>query len=391
MTITSVPNQMHQMPDPATHAIFRSANNQFSTQGVGAALPPGPLDTLGARVRDFFRSSPGVQLLLGALPFDRTQPDCLFQPLSIADIMPPPSLAMSAQGQGGRRRVTMHPSPADYKEMVARALELIGSDAGLSKVVLARTLMVERDTAFDPRAVAMRLGRDPSITSFVMPVSLDGPARTLVGATPELLLEKTGRAIRSNPLAGSARRQADASADLAAAAALEASDKNRREHAVVVEAIMDALAPCCVQLKAPESPALHATASMWHLGTRIEGRLRDDGISCTDLVARLHPTPAICGFPRDRAQALIRELEPFDRGFYAGAIGWTDAGGDGEWHIALRCGEISDRRITLFAGAGIVAGSDPAAEAEETSAKFLALLHALGIDEHGRPLVDAIS
>ncbi|WP_158541690.1 isochorismate synthase [Pelagibacterium lacus] len=372
------------MPDPAPHALFRSANSQFSTQGVGAALPAGPLDTLGARVRDFFRTADGPQVLLGTLPFDRAQPDCLFQPQAIADIVPQPPLA--AVAQHGRWRVTAHPSQAEYGAMVDRALERIASDAGLNKVVLARTLVVETDAALDPRSVAMRLGRDPSITTFVMPVSLDGPARTLVGATPELLLQKKGRAIRSSPLAGSAKREADRSVDREAAEALAASDKNRREHAVVVEAIMDALAPCCAQLTAPDGPALHATASMWHLGTPIEGRLRDDDISCADLLARLHPTPAICGVPRERAQALIRELEPFDRGFYAGAVGWTDASGDGEWHIALRCGEIADRRITLFAGAGIVAGSDPAAEIAETSAKFLALLHALGIDEHGRPL-----
>ncbi|MNQ93520.1 Isochorismate synthase DhbC [compost metagenome] len=121
---------------------------------------------------------------------------------------------------------------------------------------------------------------------------------------------------------------------------------------------------------------------MWHLGTRIEGRLRrPDEVSAAELAALLHPTPAVCGSPRDRAAELIRELEAYDRGFYAGAVGWTNAVGDGAWYVALRCAEVCGREARLYAGAGIVEGSDPAAEADETSGKFQAVLRALGVDE----------
>ncbi|MNC45018.1 Isochorismate synthase DhbC [compost metagenome] len=145
---------------------------------------------------------------------------------------------------------------------------------------------------------------------------------------------------------------------------------------------MDALAPWCSELRAPPAPALVSTRTMWHLGTRIEGRLhRPNEVSAAELAALLHPTPAVCGAPRDRAAAMIRELEAYDRGFYAGALGWTNAGGDGAWYVALRCAEICGAEAHLYAGAGIVDGSDPVAEADETSGKFQAVLRALGVGE----------
>ena len=125
---------------------------------------------------------------------------------------------------------------------------------------------------------------------------------------------------------------------------------------------------------------------MWHLGTRIVGTLKERDTPVVELAAALHPTPAVCGLPRDRAAAVIHELEGYDRDFYAGAVGWTDSAGDVEWYVSIRCAEIAGTRVRLYAGAGIVAGSDPLAEADETSAKFVAMLTALGIDETGRPL-----
>ena len=120
---------------------------------------------------------------------------------------------------------------------------------------------------------------------------------------------------------------------------------------------------------------------MWHLGTRIEGRLRDDSTPSVLLASALHPTPAVCGMPMARAADLIRKLEPVARDFYAGAVGWCDANGDGAWYVAIRCAEISGRQARLYAGAGIVPGSDPMAEAAETGAKFGAFLAALGLPQ----------
>lgn len=376
-------------------AFFRTPHRQFGTEGQAAALPSGPLDTLGQRARTFFSTpSTGPALLVGALPFDRARNDYLIQPTRLVDAAAFAPAAIRSMPEP-RWTLTQQPDPHGYAVMVAHALEAIAAAAedrgGLRKVVLARRLLVETGVPLDYRTVLARLGGDPSVTAFAVPLPANraGEARMLVGATPELLLTKTGRTIRSNPLAGSSKRLADASSDRLAAEALERSDKNRREHAAVVEAILDTLAPYCDQLTAPQGPALRSTATMWHLGTQIEGRLRDESVSCADLVAQLHPTPAVCGFPREAAQALIADLEPFERGYYAGAVGWLDGNGDGEWHIALRCGEISGSHIALYAGAGIVPGSDPVAEAEETSAKFVAFLRALGIDENGNSLDEA--
>jgi isochorismate synthase len=125
---------------------------------------------------------------------------------------------------------------------------------------------------------------------------------------------------------------------------------------------------------------------MWHLGTRIVGTLKDEETPVAELAAALHPTPAVCGLPRRRAAEVISALEGYDRGFYAGAVGWADEQGDGEWYVSIRSARIAGAHATLYAGAGIVAGSDPAAETDETSAKFVAMLSALGIDEHGHGL-----
>ncbi|MFN4161565.1 MAG: chorismate-binding protein, partial [Stenotrophomonas sp.] len=152
------------------------------------------------------------------------------------------------------------------------------------------------------------------------------------------------------------------------------------EHRHVVEAIVTALAPWCRHVKADARPSLHATATMWHLGTRIEATLSDAATPVAALVAALHPTPAVCGTPRQLALDTIRALEPVPRGFYAGAVGWIDADGDGDWYVAIRCARVQGRQARIYAGAGIVADSEPALEVAETAAKFGALLNALGVD-----------
>ena len=377
--------------EPERTFLLRSPGRSLTAKGIAAVLPSGNAATLGERVRRFFReNSQGPRVLLGALPFDVQQNDYLVQPLAVSQTaLLPVEKNISVDDQ--QWTVTAQPSPEEYSAMVARALEFMRSPAGrellLDKVVLARRLCVQTDKPLDPTYVASRLARDPAVTAFIMPLpARDGLARHLVGGTPELLVARQGLTVRSNPLAGSARRQADPVRDKEVAEALLASGKDYREHIMVVEEILDNLAPYCEQLHVPKRAVLQNTASMWHLGSQIEGRLRNADVSSAELAACLHPTPAVAGFPRRHAQQLIRELEPFDRDFYAGAVGWTDEQGDGEWYVSLRCGEICDKQVLLYAGAGIVEGSDPLAEAEETSGKFMALLNALGIDEHGRRL-----
>ena len=364
------------------------------TTGVQRRLPAGPAASLGERVRRFFSEYPAVaegpevspRLLVGAIPFDREMDDCLFLPERAANrAWSAPAHASSSQGG---IRMSAQPSRAAYQQAVSQALatmrESRSGERPIDKVVLSRSLRLEADHPFDAFALWRDLQADPSAARFLVPLGAGagGAMRRLVGASPELLISKRGPTVLSHPLAGSARRSPDLSLDEAAAQGLLASDKDRREHALVVEAIMDALAPWCSDLRAPPGPALVSTRTMWHLGTRIEGRLRrPDETSAAELAAVLHPTPAVCGAPREQAAAMIRELEAYDRGFYAGALGWTNAAGDGAWYVALRCAEICGAEARLYAGAGIVEGSDPEAEADETSGKFQAVLRALGVEE----------
>lgn len=316
----------------------------------------------------------------GTLAFDRADADCLWQGQPRPGPVPPVTAALPVQDW----TVSAQPEAPSYARAVARALAIMANEAGqpdaLEKIVLARSLLVRGSAPISVPALMQRLGTDPAATAFCTALpSRGGQPRWLCGATPELLLSKTGARIASHPLAGSARRLADPHADQQSAAALMASDKDHREHALVVESILDVLAPWCRNLGAPEGTRLTSTRSMWHLGTRIEGVLKDADMPSAVLAAALHPTPAVCGVPMARANALIRDLEPVARDFYAGAVGWCDARGDGAWHVAIRCAEISGCEARLYAGAGIVPGSDPMAEAAETGAKFGALLTALGL------------
>jgi isochorismate synthase len=269
-------------------------------------------------------------------------------------------------------QLTPVPSPEGYMDAVRAATESIRAGE-LRKVVLARQIRVEAGRVLDPRLLAVRLRAvDPDAYTFVAPTTHG----IIVGASPELLVSKRGPEIRSNPLAGSAPRSGDPDEDRANAAALSESNKDREEHAIVVEAVAETLGAFCEELRWDPEPVLLPTANVWHLSTRFHGVLRD-AIDVLQLVGALHPTPAVGGSPREAALDTIRRLEPFERGSYSGPVGWMDAEGDGEWAIALRCAELEGEGATLFAGAGIVADSDPEAELDETERKFRAFLDSL--------------
>jgi isochorismate synthase len=204
-----------------------------------------------------------------------------------------------------------------------------------------------------------------------------GSTGTLVGASPELLVSRRGLVVSANPLAGSAPRSGDPDEDRANAQALGSSAKDRQEHAFVVEHVFRTLKPLCEELRHDPEPQLLATANVWHLSTRFSGRLKRPAPTALELAAALHPTPAVCGTPTATAATTIAELEPFERGCYAGPVGWVDADGDGEWALALRCAELVGDRATLYAGAGIVAESEPDRELDETERKFRAFLDSL--------------
>ena len=263
--------------------------------------------------------------------------------------------------------------PASWSAAVATAVGRI--DAGeLAKVVLARDLLVSADVPLDPRRLLRRLAdRFPDCWTF----AVDG----LLGATPELLLRRSGRQLSARVLAGTAPRGAGAADERLAAALLE-SAKDRAEHALAVDSLVRALKPYCATLEAPEEPDLLTLANVRHLATDVTGTQRRHGshgkAGLLELVGAVHPTAAVCGTPTADAAVMIAELEGMDRGRYAGPVGWLDSHGDGEFGLALRCAELTgDNGARLFAGCGIVAGSDPAAELAETQAKFAAFQAAL--------------
>jgi menaquinone-specific isochorismate synthase len=262
-------------------------------------------------------------------------------------------------------------SPAEWSGAVAEAVSRITSGR-LDKVVLARDLDVTTGAPLDVRWLLHRLAEEYT-TTWVFAV--DG----LVGATPELLVRCEKGLVTSRVLAGTIRRTGDDEHDLALAASLARSSKDLEEHEYAVRSVADALARHCSSMNVPEAPFVLHLSNVMHLATDVAGVLVDDASSLT-LAASLHPSAAVCGTPAPVADAVISELEHMDRGRYAGPVGWIDATGDGEWGIALRCGAVSTddpSRIRLFAGCGIVAGSDPEAEVAESSAKFVPMRDAL--------------
>jgi len=265
-------------------------------------------------------------------------------------------------------------SGPDWERAVSTAIARI-ERGDVEKVVLARDLDVLAERPLDPRRLLDRLtSRYPGCWTF----SVDG----LVGATPEMLVRREKGLVTSRVLAGTIRRSGDDAGDLALAARLARSSKDLEEHEYAVRSVAQSLAPHCATTNVPESPFVLHLANVMHLATDVTGVLAD-GSSSLELAAALHPSAAVCGTPTSAAAALIDELEGMDRDRYAGPVGWMDAQGDGEWGIALRCARLDPadpRRARLFAGCGIVAGSDPAAELAESDAKLVPMREALAPD-----------
>ncbi len=259
--------------------------------------------------------------------------------------------------------------PSAYEAAVATATERIAAGQ-LEKVVLAREVAVEAHAAHDPAALFGALRESfPSCYSFCV----GSPEGAFLGASPELLVRRRGASVATVALAGSARRSADPAVDDHLGEQLLQSEKNRGEHEIVARRIARKLSPRSVWVEADSEPLLVKVANIQHLGTPVHAQLADP-LSAVELAALLHPTPAVGGEPAEVAEALIAELEDIDRGWYAGPVGWMDATEDGEFCVALRSALLRDRVAHLFAGAGIVADSEPAAELAETELKLQALL-----------------
>jgi menaquinone-specific isochorismate synthase len=262
-------------------------------------------------------------------------------------------------------------SGAQWSAVVADVVARINGGE-MDKVVLARDLEVGARSAIDPRWLLQRLAERYDNTWVF---AVDG----LVGATPEMLVKLEKGLVTSRVLAGTIRRTGDDDRDLALAASLARSSKDLEEHEYAVRSVAEALAPHCSSVNVPESPFVLHLSNVMHLATDVAGVLTDHATSLA-LAGSLHPSAAVCGTPTPVASSAIRELEQMDRGRYAGPVGWMDAAGDGEWAIALRCGAIDGSdptRMRLFAGCGIVAGSDADSELAESDAKFVPMRDAL--------------
>jgi len=281
---------------------------------------------------------------------------------------PKPEAPLNLSWEGGAIE------PHIWEGVVAQAVARI-STGELDKVVLARDLTAHSDLPFDARHIMLKLAEKYSATWIF---NIDG----LVGATPELLLRLNKGLVTSRVLAGTIQRTGDDQRDLALAGSLARSSKDLEEHKYAVQSVSESLMPFCSSTNIPESPFVLHLANVMHLATDVTGVV-SDSLTPADLFAlagSLHPSAAVCGTPREVAKKVISDLEGMQRGRYAGPAGWIDSRGEGELGIALRCAQINPenkKQIRLFAGCGIVAGSDPKKEFAESQAKLLPMREAL--------------
>jgi len=359
----------------------------FAGRGIAARVPSHDAKQFLAQIDiDDTVNAPGSgPVLFGSIPFDSTQQHEFILPKmvvckstdgriwvtliddAVADLTNPnPPAAVSSS-------FTVKPGVEinTYLSAVATARDAVRTGS-ITKAVIARDVFVTSDKAIDVHSVLLRL-RTSFGSSYRF--SIDG----FVGASPELLVSIADGEVSSHPLAGTAARTGDPTTDAQLASSLLASSKNQIEHRIVIDAVHDTLLPWCSYLDWEPEASIVAVANVQHLGTHMSGMLSQPFLHILDAVYALSPTPALGGFPKDQALALISKIEGMERGRYGGAVGWFDARGNGTWAVAIRCAELSeDRTIArLFAGGGIVADSEPLSELAETQAKLQAMLAAI--------------
>jgi isochorismate synthase len=361
--------------DPAGGGPLALGGFAFAPEGGAAphweGFPPAALSVPElALARTTLAGEALVRMTLAAVACPDDVPEQLLERMErrLAELRAP-SLPLLDPSPTGRFRVASAMPPEHYEQAVARAVALIG-EGELEKIVLAREVQVHAPRPYDPAALFGVLRAEfPSCYVFCVG---RGEA-TLIAASPELLVRREGQRVSTLALAGSTRRSADPAVDDHLGERLLRDPSYREEHAIVARRIERTLRPHSVWVAAAPEPALVRIANIQHLGTPIRAQLAAP-IDALDLVALMHPTPAVGGEPLRRAAPLIPALEGLDRGWYAGPVGWTDATGDGEFCVALRCALLRGTIARCYAGNGIVRGSDPARELAETEVKLQALL-----------------
>lgn len=323
--------------------------------------------------------SAGIEdpLIVGAIPFDPSQPSQLYIPKSWHKQDDATTMEHAKQSTLESYDIVasqLVPEHDEFTGIVAEAVNEIRAGK-LKKVVLSRLRNITTAKPIDSRGLLTRLIlQNPTGFNFHVPLS-DGTR--LIGSSPELLLQKEGDTFCSQPLAGSAGRKKDSEAeDEQVAKILQKSPKDLHEHKLVVDSVRETLAPRSEKLEVPEAPECICTPKLWHLASSIKGKVANLNENALSLASLLHPTPALSGFPHELSMDLLSHLEPFDREYFGGIVGYCDSNGDGEWFITIRCGRLSESSIQLFAGAGIVGDSDPESEWRETGIKLSTMLQA---------------
>lgn len=379
--------------NPGTCIYFSSPHYSLLAKPPFANLLDAGMSDLAQRVAESLRLAQDLghkeSIVIGAINFDVTKKSYLRLSTNFersAAFSPEHLLSASDDVVLGHYTIQAEPKPDQFLASVKEALERF-DNSELQKVVLSRTLKITCEKAPDVKALVKKLA-DKNAAGYTFAVALldqtdddQDNLRTLIGASPELLISRRGNKIIANPLAGSEPRHKNPEQDKALARQLMQSPKDRHEHALVVQEVAKVLRLFCSEIHVPTEPELMNTATMWHLSTRIEGELKNHQTSSIELALALHPTPAVCGYPMQTAREAIAEIEPYDRGLFTGMVGWCDSSGDGEWIVTIRCAEVAQHTIRLYAGAGVVPGSTPEKELAETGAKFNTILNALGICE----------
>ncbi|MEJ2766592.1 isochorismate synthase [Photobacterium sp. MCCC 1A19761] len=367
---------------------------QLTTSPFFFASPSNTLFGVGV-AQEFHQPIPFTDLarqattMLQAAKKDETDNPVLFGIVPFSDDNPtrfviPEKLYVSSSTRGSLSRPNMvsqaklisSPSGQQYRQGVEDLLEMFAT-TGLSKAVLSRAVEV---ATHEDIPLQNLLNNLLAINSRGYTFAANTQAGTkLMGASPELLVAKKGSHLVSNPLAGSRPRSESEALNDASRLSLLNTQKDLHEHGLVVEEVERVLSRYCHNLYTPMVPSVIETQTMLHLSTVLEGQVTDPHLNVLQIAADLHPTPAVCGYPREDAYQAIRKIEQFDRGYFTGMVGWCDARGNGEWVVTIRCAEVQKRQMKVYAGAGIVNESVPQSELDETGAKMGTILSAAGI------------
>ncbi|EPQ8525744.1 TPA: isochorismate synthase [Vibrio vulnificus] len=377
---TKMANELLDNELPSSPFFFASPNNTMMGIGVQEErLQTFPFSELADVANNMLKNAKTSEsdnpVLFGVVPFNQENMTRFVIPQTLY-ISSSTRASQTSASSAPQARLISSPSGHHYKQGVHDLLGMFANQE-LSKVVLSRAIEVATETDIQQQALLRNL-LSINAKGYTFAAQI-GDNQKLMGASPELLVAKKGSHLISNPLAGSRPRSESEQQNQASIQSLLNTGKDLHEHGLVVEEVERVMSKYCCNLYTPMVPSVIETQTMLHLSTQLEGQVLDPAINVLQVAAELHPTPAVCGYPREKAYEAIKRLEQFDRGYFTGMVGWCDSRGNGEWVVTIRCAEVQPRRMKVFAGAGIVNESQPQSELDETGAKMNTILKAAGI------------